>query len=143
MTRRIERPFAETVIVDGENVSLAREGEPVRRFPLSRAPELRGVLASFGALLAGDAGALRKAYAMTVDGDAGTWRMVLAPLDAKLRKRVNTIAVDGAGDQPRCFEVRQADGGMSVMLVGAAAAADVTDTSAAALAARCAGRPPG
>ena len=54
LVRRVEWPYQEVTVLQGENVSVERAGSKPRRFTLDRAPELRGMLASFGAILQGD-----------------------------------------------------------------------------------------
>jgi hypothetical protein len=145
LARRVETPFRETTTIAGESVTLARDGERERRFSLKRAPELRGVLTSFGALLSGDAAALRRFFEVALTGDDGAWTLTLTPRDAKMRKRVAQVVVDGADTQPRCFTVREGDGDESVMLVDALArehANDAGTMTREALGALCRATPP-
>ena len=80
-----ESPYRETTELHGENVRVEREGSKPRRFSLDRAPELRGMLASFGALLTGDRETLERHFVVAVQGDTEHWRLELSPRDERLQ----------------------------------------------------------
>ena len=128
LEKSITKPYRETTTVDGENVRILREGETPRRFGLKRAPELKGVLTSFGALLAGDAKTLSQHFTTKLTGDDARWQLALVPRDAKTRERVASIAIDGAADRPTCFSMREPDGDESITLLGEVAKADLGKT---------------
>lgn len=119
LARIVESPYVETTELTGENVRVVREGGKPRQFSLERAPELRAMLASFGAVLRGDRALLERHFAVTVTGRPEQWQIVLTPRDERLARRVATIRVDGRDSEPRCFTVAEPDGDASVMAVGA------------------------
>ena len=123
LEKTIVKPYRETTQVDGENVRILREGETPRRFGLKRAPELKGVLTSFGALLAGDGATLVQHFETTLTGTDAQWNLALVPRDARTRERVASISIDGAANRPRCFAMREPDGDESVTLLGDVASA--------------------
>jgi hypothetical protein len=125
LERRVMQPYRETTAIRGDSVSVEREGEDVRTFALQRAPELKGFFGAFGSLLAGDAPALMKAFAVAASGDDADWKLELTPLDSRARRRLQAIVIQGSGTEPRCFATLDTQGGGSVMLVGAAAAVPV------------------
>lgn len=118
LVRRVESPFRETTELRGENVVVEREGSRPRRFSLDRAPELRGMLASFGALLSGDAATLRRHFTVAVRGEPERWQIELTPRDDRLRARLARIVVDGTADRPSCFTLTEPDGDSTVMAIG-------------------------
>jgi len=120
LVRRVTSPYRETTVLRGENVLLEREGSRARSFSLDRAPELRGMLASFGALLTGDRAMLDRYFSTTIGGSDASWRIQLKPVDAALRKRLALVQVDGAQDRARCFTLTEPDGDASVMALGVA-----------------------
>jgi len=73
LVRRVTSPYRETTVLRGENVLLQREGSRPRSFSLDRAPELRGMLASFGALLTGDRAMLDRYFSTTMRGSDASW----------------------------------------------------------------------
>jgi hypothetical protein len=120
LVRRVTSPYRETTVLRGENVLLQREGSRPRSFSLDRAPELRGMLASFGALLTGDRAMLDRYFSTTMRGSDASWRIELKPVDAALLKRLALVQVDGIQDRARCFTLTEPDGDASVMALGVA-----------------------
>lgn len=121
LDRRVTQPYRETVSIRGESVRVEREGEPPRSFGLNRAPELRGLLSGFTALLAGDPAAIKRSFSVAASGDGEDWTLELTPTDARARRRMQQIVVNGRADLPQCFTMLTANGGASVLLLGAAA----------------------
>lgn len=119
LERRVDAPHAEvSTIADGE-VTLARGDRPPRRFALSRAPQLRVLLDSFVALLGGDATRLAAAFGIEATGEAsGAWTLVLTPRDARVARAVASITVDGHARATRCIATRDADGDLTIDLLG-------------------------
>lgn len=130
LDRRVTSPYREHTAIRGESVKVEREGEKPRSFALKHAPELRGLLSGFSAMLSGDAAALRKTFNVALTGDDDAWQLKLTPTDSKARRRLQQIEVVGRQSEPRCFSMTTADGASSVLLLGDAArdpvAADVT-----------------
>lgn len=138
LDRRVTTPYREHTAIRGESVKVEREGEKPRTFALKHAPELRGLLSGFSALLSGDAAALRQTFNVTLAGDAATWTLELAPLDTKAQRRLREIEVTGHESEPRCFSMTTADGASSVLLLGEAAGEAVpNDVTLEALQKRC------
>ena len=138
LDRRVTTPYRENTSIRGESVKVEREGEKPRSFALKHAPELRGLLTGFSALLAGDAAALRQAFTVKATGDDAAWTLELIPPDTKLGRRLREIQITGAHAEPRCFSMLTADGATSILLLGAAAKQPVPkDVKLAVLSKRC------
>jgi hypothetical protein len=84
-------------------------------------PRSSTVLSAFGALLAGDAAGLERNFVVVASGDASLWQLELTPTDSRTRRRVQVILVNGRDDEPRCVVTLDAQGGASVLLLGAVA----------------------
>ena len=121
LDRRVMQPYRETVAIRGESVRVEREGSPPRSFGLNRAPDLRGLLSGFTALLAGDSAALERNFSIAANGSDAAWTLELTPIDKRARRRLQQIVVNGRADVPQCFTMLTANGGASVLLLGAAA----------------------
>ena len=121
LDRRVMQPYRETVAIRGESVRVEREGSPPRSFGLNRAPDLRGLLSGFTALLAGDSAALERNFSIAANGSDAAWTLELTPTDKRARRRLQQIVVNGRADVPQCFTMLTANGGASVLLLGAAA----------------------
>lgn len=129
LVREVRSPYVETTTLAGGRATIERQGRAPRSFQLSRAPELAGLQASFGALLAGDREALEAAYAIGAWGSEQAWTLTMAPRDRALARRVRSISLFGARDELRCIETETADGDIQRTLLGSAAgrAADMDD----------------
>lgn len=125
LDRHVTRPYREDTGIRGESVKVSREGEPVRSFALKRAPELQGLLQVFTALLTGDQAQAEKDFTIAATGDETAWRLILTPRDARARKHVKQVEIDGREGTPRCFTVVNSNEGASVMLLGASAGAEL------------------
>ena len=138
LDRRVTTPYREHTAIRGESVKVERDGEKPRSFALKHAPELRGLLSGFSAMLAGDPATLRKTFTVEMTGDDDAWTLQLVPIDAKTGRRLRKIEVTGQQSEPRCFSMTTADGATSVLLLGAAANDPVaTDVTLVALERRC------
>jgi hypothetical protein len=142
LVRRVVSPYRETTELHDGNVRVEREGSKPRRFSLDRAPELRGMLASFGALLTGDRKTLERAFVVVAQGDTEHWRLELSPRDERLKSRLASIVVDGRQDRPRCLTLAEPDGDASVMALGVRDRAELpASLERASLQAWCSGEP--
>jgi hypothetical protein len=119
MERHVTQPYREDTAINGESVAVQREGKPTRKFSLDRAPELRSLLTSIAALIAGDGAALSKDFTANVTGNETAWSLELTPVDPRVRKRLTTIKIQVQRDTPRCLVMQSANGSSNVMLLGA------------------------
>lgn len=140
LVREVRAPYAETTTITQGAVTIARAGKSPRTFALSRAPELAGLQASFGALLSGDRAQLEQHYRVTSAGTREHWTLALSPRRAELAAKVRGITLYGRGAELRCIETTPAGKGdvQRTLLAGAARTAQGID-DAAALSALCRG----
>lgn len=141
LVREVNAPYAETTTITDSEVTIARAGKRPRTFALSRAPELAGLQASFGALLTGDRTQLEQHYRVTSSGSRGNWTMTLKPRQAELAAKLERVALYGRGAELRCIETVPAGKGelQRTLMAGAArSASDIRDP--AALTALCRGQ---
>ena len=140
LERHVTHPREETArIADGE-VTQQRAGKSARSFSLKRAPQLQVLVDSFVALLGGDAGRLRQAFAIARRGDApGAWTLTLTPRDIDVARTVASIRIDGKGREARCMWMQEADGDVAVDLLGTLAAKMPAEPTRESLASLCRG----
>lgn len=138
LVREVRAPYAETTTISHGEATIASQGKRPRTFSLSRAPELAGMQASFGALLDGDRELVEQHYRIESAGTRGHWTLLLTPRHADLAAKVKTITLHGRGGELRCIETQPATKGdvQRTLLAGAAMAAK-DDDDAAALMALC------
>ncbi|MFT3897361.1 MAG: fatty acyl CoA synthetase [Thermomonas sp.] len=137
LVRDVRAPYAETTTIREGQATIVR-GTRSRSFALSRVPELAGLQASFGALLAGDGATLERHYRIDTAGTRQHWTLTMVPRDAALAAKVRDIVLHGRGAELRCIETNPARGGevQRTLLASAARAAQgVADGKA--LAALC------
>lgn len=142
LVREVRAPYVETTTIRGGEATIARTGRRPRSFALSRVPELAGLQASFGALLAGDAEGLAAAYRIEASGTRQAWRMVLVPKDAALAGKLREIVLHGRGAELRCIETQPVEGDPQRTLLAAAAVEAAGLDAGDALAALCRGDGP-
>lgn len=132
LVKRIDEPYAEHTRIEGEKVSVEREGERTRKFSLRRAPELRALTASIEAVLGGDLALLQKFYTLRMEGSDTGWTLHLTPLDKRLAKRVETMRFLGTGTELLCMDLVLAGDEASRTWLGevAARAAQAADDAA-------------
>ena len=149
LVREVRVPYAETTTIVSNKAgvgeaTIERAGKSPRTFSLSRAPELAGLQASFGALLSGDRTGLAEHYTIDSDGSREQWTLTLVPKRAELAAQVRDIVLRGRGAELRCIETRMPgeEAPQRTLLAGAARAAGNVD-DAAGFAALCHGDGPG
>jgi hypothetical protein len=139
LVREVRAPYSETTTIRAGEATIARAGRTPRTFSLSRVPELAGLQASFGALLAGDARAMEDAYRIDTQGTRQDWSMTLSPKDTALAAKVRDIVLHGRGAELRCIETRPVKGDLQRTLLAGAARAAEGIVDAEALRALCTG----
>ena len=116
LERFVQQPYREKTIIRGESVRVERHGEKLRTFALKRAPELKGLLSAFGALLTGDSSALEKDFEISALGDSQRWELTLIPRDARARQHIAQLIVTGAANEPSCLMMGTAGESQSIMM---------------------------
>jgi outer membrane lipoprotein-sorting protein len=139
MERDIDKPFTETARIGDGELSVQRNGGEVHRMPLARAPQAGAMLAGFRALLGGDVSALEDEFTLAAEGGKTHWVITLAPRESRLERHLESIVIDGRGEEPRCLTVTDANGDTSITLVGRMAGRGLRSAAPlqSALAARC------
>ena len=113
LERRTAKPRPEVMIVDGDNLSIERNGTR-RSISLAAYPEAAAFTESIRATLAGDLASLSRSYKVVLDGQSGQWRLTLLPSDPKIAALVSRVTVEGRDARIDAIEVLQADGSRSV-----------------------------
>ena len=111
-------PAAETIIVDGPRLAITLGDEPPRSVDLDAHPEVGALVEAIRGTLAGDLPALRRSYAVSMDGSAaGAWRLTLRPADLRVAQLVRQVEIDGRGADLGRVDIQQANGDRSVMTI--------------------------
>jgi len=118
LEKRTIEPRAETLVVDGETVTVQR-GRRSHTLDLKTYPQLLPFIESIRATLAGDRAALERVFRLEFTGSEVRWILDLRPLDAQLAKSVAEIRIEGSRDELSRVEIRQPDGDRSLMTLRA------------------------
>ena len=98
MIRRVTRPSAQIVFIDGGELRMA-EGGHTQRIDLATQPVVRSFVDSFLQLLQGDRRALERTYTLTLETSASNgWTLILRPRSTPLTQFVREIRFQGHGD---------------------------------------------
>ena len=110
------KPVPESLVIRGNDLTVVRDG--VKR--LLRLPQYPEVLAFVEALrgtLVGNRSLLEQHYALALSGNERDWRLVLTPLDDRMKRWVKQIKVQGSDKWLSTVETLQADGDKSVIAI--------------------------
>lgn len=109
LARIVTAPYQERTEIRGEQVTIRRPERPERRFSLRRAPEMRGLLTGFRALLTGDREALEREFELSLRRGETAWELTLVPRAPDPRIGIGAIRVRGEGEQPYCIVTARRD----------------------------------
>jgi outer membrane lipoprotein-sorting protein len=99
MIRRVTRPSAQVVFIDGGELRMS-EGGHTQRIDLAAQPVVRSFVDSFLQLLQGDRRALERTYTLTLEtGADAAWTLILRPRAAPLTQFVREIRFMGHGQE--------------------------------------------
>jgi hypothetical protein len=110
-------PHPESIVVDGERLVIVMGDEPPRSIDLDSYPELGVLVDAVRGTLAGDLAALRRNYAIRMDGTLASWRLSLVPTAPSAQRFLREVTIEGAGDEARTVQIVQANGDRSLMTV--------------------------
>ena len=109
-------PKPESVVLEGDNLSITRNGKTLRVNLRSHPQALAFVEAIRGVLL-GDFQLLDQGYTTQLGGNEANWVLVLRPKDKQVSDAIQQINVGGQNGWVRSIELVQADGDRSVMQI--------------------------
>jgi len=118
LERDVEKPYQAIAKIGDGQMSIQRGNHPVQTVPIARAPQMGAILAGFRALLGGDTATLSRDFDMKAAGNPARWVLTLTPRSAELKRRVQSIAIDGRDGAPRCMTLNESDGDTTITLLG-------------------------
>ena len=105
-----EAPKPERLVIDGDQLTIAEDGEAPRTVALDEHPALRALADTLRAALMGDLATLRRIYAIEEQGTEQAWRLMLVPIAPALRRSLARVTLDGSGAELRQIVIQQANG---------------------------------
>ena len=111
-------PKPESMVLDQDYLIVqSAAANRKRTLSLQDYPVVWAFVESFRATLAGDIGALNRFYSVTLEGHAQQWRLILRPLDARMKSLISEIRISGNQQQIGAIETRESGGDYSVMTI--------------------------
>ena len=120
--RLTTQPRAESMVVDGNTLSLTRGGR-TRQMALDAVPEVTALIDAMRATLTGNAATLERHFKVRVEGSDTQWTLTLVPRDQRLATQVREIKITGVVSDLRVVELWLTGGDRSVMTIEPLAAA--------------------
>ena len=110
-------PDTQSLIVVGDELTIARDAGPPRTLKLAEHPEIEAFVESVRATLAGNVDGLRRYYEVGLTGDTGHWTLSLRPTAKAMSDMIKAITLSGRDGLLQSVEINEADGDRSVMTV--------------------------
>jgi outer membrane lipoprotein-sorting protein len=110
-------PNRESLMVDGDRLSIIADDQQPRIIELDSEPSLRALVDAVRGTLSGDLATLRQSYDVAMQGTMEAWRLILTPRDQSLKQLLRQVTVDGAGTELRAVRIVQANGDQSLMTI--------------------------
>ncbi len=114
LTRRTLTPRPESMVVDGNTLTLSRDHR-TRTLTLDSMPELLGLVSAMRGTLSGDGTTLTRYFRTTVTGSADHWALDLVPIDPRLAAQVRSVRIRGRAGEVLGIDMDFIGGDRSVM----------------------------
>jgi outer membrane lipoprotein-sorting protein len=99
----VKTPFEESMLVDGDQVEITRDGKS-KRLSLKNRKPIQLILQSIESLLAGNSEALESIFAAKLSGTEDDWCLELTPRSKSLAMHLRLLTV--TGDQASLTDIR-------------------------------------
>jgi hypothetical protein len=116
LERRVQFPYEETLIIEGDAVSVDNPSRGLRRsYALASLPAAYALVESLRATLAGDLAALERHYRLELTGTRDGWRLGLTPRDPGVAALLLQVRLHGAATRLTRIEYDEATGDRAVI----------------------------
>ncbi len=109
-------PAPQDFTLQNDTVTLSLNGQ-IKRFTLSQAPQLAGLVEGVRATLAGDLPALQHYYTLSLSGGPAHWQLLLRPRDPALASMLAWMSITGQDNRITEIDSADAKGGETKMQV--------------------------
>ncbi|HEX4330037.1 MAG TPA: LolA-related protein [Burkholderiales bacterium] len=117
LEKRTETPKAESMLLEGDKLTLTNARHQTRVVMLSQYPQVRAFTESIRSVLAGDMATLGRYYGLKAEGSIAQWTLLLTPSDPQMQSVVQQIRFSGANHSIRSIEITEKQGDRSVMSI--------------------------
>jgi hypothetical protein len=113
-------PEPESLVVDGNRLTLTAGGEAPRSLDLDARPEVVALVDAVRGPLSGDLALLERHYRIAAAGDRASWHLTLLPTDPGVQRLLRDIAIAGTDTDIRTIRIAQTNGDEETMAIGPA-----------------------
>ena len=118
LEKRTLLPKPETLALEQDRLIIENPARNERRtLVLQDYPVIWAFVESIRSTLAGDLQTLNRFYRVTLEGNAGQWRLLLIPSEPRMQAMVSEIRISGSKNRLNAIEIVEAEGDRSVMTV--------------------------
>jgi len=110
-------PVTESLVVEGETLTIKMGKDAPRDVDLAAAPELRALVDTVRGTLAGDLTTLQRYYTIAAESNGQSWRLTLAPATPVVARFVRQVVVDGTATDATLIQIFQANGDEQRMFI--------------------------
>jgi outer membrane lipoprotein-sorting protein len=118
LEKHVLSPYDERISIVGTEISVVNKARGrAQTFSADSNSTLQALIESLRATLAGDLPALERHFAVSFDGSAREWAIVLVPRDAGTVALIARIRLAGSGGRLTRIDIDEAGGDRSVMTI--------------------------
>lgn len=114
--RHTLQPRAESMVVEGNTVTLSRGGR-TRTLPLDASPEALVAVEAMRGTLTGNAQVLQRHFRTRLEGELQRWTLELTPLSTSAAGQLRFVRIVGLRDEVRSVETQLLDGDRTVLTI--------------------------
>ena len=112
------QPKPESLILDQDRLLIESRDKKFRRtLNLQEYPLVWALVEGIRSTLAGDLRTLSRFYRLSLEGSESGWRLVLTPVEPKVRELLSEIRISGSANRITTVDVYEAGGDRSTMTV--------------------------
>ncbi|MBS0965930.1 outer membrane lipoprotein carrier protein LolA [Acetobacter okinawensis] len=115
LEKKTQAPRPETLVIDGDMVSIQRGAGDVHHVALAQNAALALLAATLRAPLEGNLPALTHDYAVTAQGDLGAWTLRMTPISAQAVHLVRLVVLTGRNNAVDSLRIVQANGDVQTL----------------------------
>jgi hypothetical protein len=120
LEKRTLTPRPETVIVDGDQITLTTANGGTSTIALASRPELAAFIAAIRDPLTGDLSRLGQHFHIRMEGGMPAWRITLLPAEPGLQSQIRSVAITGADVLITAIDIVSTNGDTETMTIGTA-----------------------
>ncbi len=117
LQKMTEQPHAESLIINGDSVTISRNHAAPQSVDIARVPALRLLADTLRAPLDGDIALLRRYYHITAEEKGDDWSIYLTPVSDKVAELAKSVTLTGQNNAILRIVLVQANGDTQTMTI--------------------------